>query len=279
MKQFRIALSPIEIEFGSIDRNRSVILDSIRAAVESNADLVCFPEYCITGYDYSKDGESAKLAEQIEGNDFIEKLKKISLSNSIDIVLGVLESSEGKTYNTGLYIGGGDILLKHHKIREAGPITPGEDVNVVNTRFGRIAIIICGDIFTESVLVTLKKIKPDFVFMPMDRCLPELALCGNYRDTCENKNCKKENRIKSCYEKGFISYKDVWDGRAKREYADQVVKYSVPTFIVNGLSSKGHKLACGGALHIDNDGKIINEIPYGKCGIKIIVIKTAAVSR
>ena len=275
MKNFKVALSPIKIEFGNLSRNRNTILKSIRIAAKAKADIICLPEYCITGYNYSKDKKSSDLAEQLKGEKFIEKLRKLSGSSDIDIILGVLERLGDKIYNTGLYISGGRILLKHHKVREAGPITPGNRVNVVNSRFGKIAIIICGDLFTKKVRVMLKEAKPDFVFMPMDRCLHEFALCRNYRNTCEKKNCRKENQINNCYKKGFQRYKDVWTTRVKMEYANEIRKYSATTFIVNGLSSKGHRLACGGALHIDSDGKIVNEIPYGKCGVKIIEIRAA----
>lgn len=263
-----VALAPIEIESGNINKNRRAILSAIDSAVKSGADVVCLPEYCASGYDYGNEAESIGYAEKLAGNAFVAELKKISSANRIDIVIGLLEKLNGRIYNAGLYISCGKLLLKHHKIREGGPVTPGTKVAAVKTRFGRVALIICGDLFTPSVIEELIRLSPDFVFMPMDRCLHWMALCGNYKEACES-GCKAEKK-NICYKRGFRSWKDVWNARAKFEYAAEVKKYGVETFIVNGLSSKGHRLACGGAMHISPDGKIVSEIPYGKSGIAIV---------
>jgi len=263
-----VALASIEIEFGNISKNRRAILSAIGSAIKSGADVVCLPEYCSSGYDYGNESESVGYAEKLAGNAFVAKLRKISSENRIDIVIGSLEKLNGRVYNAGLYISGGKLLLKHHKIREGGPVTPGTEVVAVKTRFGRAAVIICGDLFTPAVIDKLIRLKPDFVFMPMDRCLHWMALCRNYKTACENGCSSDKKRL--CYERGFRSWKDVWTSRSRGEYAAEVKKYGVETFIVNGLSSKGHRLACGGAMHISGNGTILDEIPYGKSGIIIV---------
>ncbi|MCK4935639.1 MAG: carbon-nitrogen hydrolase family protein [Elusimicrobiales bacterium] len=258
----KIALSPILVEYKNFERNKKTILSRIDKALEEGVDIICLPEYCITGYDYSKDKESANLAEVIL-NPFIEKLLSITQESSLNIIIGVLEKEADKTYNSALFISKGKIKLKHRKIQEGGIITRGNEVDVINTEFGRIAIIICGDIFNKFVISELQKKKPDFVFMPMDRNLGEGDFCGNYKEECDRKSCKKEMRLHGCYDKIYNTHEQAWNEKSKLEYCEQAEKISATTVIVNFLANN-HKDACGGALYINFDGKLRAEIPYGK---------------
>jgi hypothetical protein len=267
-----VALAPITIKYADPAANRRTILAAINKAAKAGANIVCLPEYCVSGYSYGRDEKkSVTFAEKFDGNPFISKLHKISKERDIDIAIGMLEKRGDKIHNSALYIANGKTVHVHRKIHEGGPVTPGEKVETFKTRFGRAAIIICGDLFDKKVIGQIKEIKPDFVLMPMDRNLHPLALCATYKEKC-NYECNAEKKA-VCYKKKFRTFKEAWEARHRAEYNAEIKKYGVETFVVNGLSAGGHNLGCGGAMHIGGDGELLAEIPYGKTGVLPVLAK------
>lgn len=268
-------MCPMTVEYSDIELNKKKILFYIKEASNSGAQVICLPEYCTTGYSYDEDNYSASRGVNFLHDSFIETLKEESTNRKIDIIIGLLEKdtvdNEVKYFNSAIYIEDGKILLKHRKIQEGGPITPGQTVNTANTKLGKTSIIICGDLFNDFVLKKLQDLRPDIVLMPMDRCLGNMDFCKHYESSCDSKNIDCDDASTKCYEKGFKTHKEAWNKRSKQEYAEQVTIYKSKTIIVNMMSTD-HKKSCGGALYISSDGKIINEIPYAQSEMKIIDI-------
>ena len=62
-----------------------------------------------------------------------------------------------------------------------------------------------------------------------------------------------------------------------REFKVALAPVKIETWDIAGnkktiLAAGGHKLAFGGAMRIGSDGRILNEIPYGESGVRIISI-------
>ena len=94
MNKFRIALAQINSVVGDLSGNSKKIVDYIDRAVDSDCDMVVFPELAITGY---------PPEDLIFRNSFVkanmEKMNDIVKSRSdIIIVVGFIDSNE-KIYN------------------------------------------------------------------------------------------------------------------------------------------------------------------------------------
>ncbi|MEE3477850.1 MAG: nitrilase-related carbon-nitrogen hydrolase, partial [Methanomethylophilus sp.] len=50
MDSLRLAMACINSRLGDIDRNADTMISCMEKAAESDADLICFPEMCLTGY-------------------------------------------------------------------------------------------------------------------------------------------------------------------------------------------------------------------------------------
>jgi len=81
--------------------------------------------------------------------------------------------SETRHDSANLIDKSGKLLWKHRKINVlpflmTPPYSQGgpEDIGVVETEFGRIAVLICADTFTDAFVERLRVFKPDLMLAP-----------------------------------------------------------------------------------------------------------------
>ena len=91
---------------GDIDWNISMITGSIRKAVDSGCDIICFPEACITGY------STKEIFTISEDSDCIGALSE--LSKDITVVVGGFEKGE-KDFITQYVFSDGRIVGRYRK--------------------------------------------------------------------------------------------------------------------------------------------------------------------
>ncbi|MCX5769163.1 MAG: carbon-nitrogen hydrolase family protein [Candidatus Hydrogenedentes bacterium] len=123
----------------------------MRKAAGEKPDLVCLPEAVDFGWLYQKAREDA-LPIPGQYTDFLSNLAK---ELKIWISAGCLEKAGDKTYNAAVLIDRtGAIVLKHRKINTLPDLTAhlydagtAQDINVVDTEFGRVGVTICADNF------------------------------------------------------------------------------------------------------------------------------------
>ncbi len=135
------------------------------AAEERPYDLVVMPEAALTGYFlegavYGLSQTAAEMAETIGG------LWRERASTEVDITLGFYERSEGAVYNAALYarVGAHETRIEHvHRkmflptygvFDEARFLSRGRRLQAFDTRFGRMAILICEDAW-HAIMPTL----------------------------------------------------------------------------------------------------------------------------
>jgi len=132
-------------------------------AIGYNPDFVVFPEYCFTGFK-EWDFSGAELYDEI-----VERVSEFARENNVYVIFGLLEPYKNCTYNSALLIGrNGEVLLKHRKFQEPMKFCTGNTVKTVKTEFGKVAIIICGDLYNKRILKWIKRKKPDYLFVPME---------------------------------------------------------------------------------------------------------------
>jgi NAD+ synthase (glutamine-hydrolysing) len=164
----RIALAQINPTVGDIKGNTEIIEQLHRKAANQKADLLVFPELCISGY---------PPEDLLLKTGFVEEqkkaLKKIA-ANYPDIrsILGFCEQNENGRFNSAALLAGGEIKQVYNKY-----ILPNYGVFDEKRYFKqggypvffeidgiRFTLTICEDIWQPEKLQTLfKDSKPDFV--------------------------------------------------------------------------------------------------------------------
>jgi len=166
----RVALIPMRVEVGNFEANWEEFRRRFEEAMGHNPDFIVFPEYCLTGFE-EWDFGGAELYGEIVG-----RVSELAREKGVYIVFGLLEPYKNCTYNSALLIGrDGEILLKHRKFQEPYKFCTGNTVKTAKTEFGKVAIIICGDLYNKRIAKWIRKKKPDLLFVPMEYS-PENAL-------------------------------------------------------------------------------------------------------
>ncbi|NJE60278.1 carbon-nitrogen hydrolase family protein [Thermococcus sp. 21S7] len=211
----KVALIPMKVRVNDFEVNWREFERRFSEAMQHGPDFVVFPEYCLTGFD-EWDFSGAELYGEI-----VERVSRLAGEAGVYVVFGLLEPYKNCTYNSALLIGrNGEILLKHRKFQEPMKFCTGNTVKTARTDLGKVAIIICGDLYNKRIAKWIRRKRPDFIFMPMDR--------------------------------------SPWgDFNLAEEVADmgrRVALLGVRTFIVNSF---GHWDSFGGAWFFDSDGKLL----------------------
>ncbi len=142
------------------------------AAAERPYDLIVAPEAALTGYFL----EGAVYERALEVETLAQLLADLwraapgSERAGVDIVLGFYENAGGAFYNSALYLHVGardhQIVHVHRKMflptygvfDEARFLSRGRRLGVFDTRFGRMALLICEDAW-HAIMPTLAAIK------------------------------------------------------------------------------------------------------------------------
>ncbi|ACH40415.1 MULTISPECIES: nitrilase-related carbon-nitrogen hydrolase [Citrifermentans] len=151
---FTVALAQIKPKLGCLDDNLALVEAAIEKGIAAGADLIVFPELALTGY-FLKD-LVPEVALRLDAPQ-IEKLK--TLSKRISIAIGLVEvSSDFRFFNSALYLEEGEIRHVHRKVYlptyglfdEQRYMARGERFRAFDTRFGRVGMLICEDMWHLS---------------------------------------------------------------------------------------------------------------------------------
>ncbi|HXG73391.1 MAG TPA: carbon-nitrogen hydrolase family protein [Candidatus Nitrosotenuis sp.] len=138
--------------------NLKKILNYIKQAADSGAELCAFPEFMMF-YTSSKQSprELAALAETINGN-FVKSIAAAAKKHSIFVVGTMYEKSKlkNKVYDTAFAINkSGKLVSKYRKLhlydalgfRESAKLAPGSKISKpVSTGVGKLGMLICYDL-------------------------------------------------------------------------------------------------------------------------------------
>jgi predicted amidohydrolase len=144
------------------------IENAIREAKDAGADIACFPETAILGW---VNPNAHKRAYSIPGEDS-DRLCRLAEDYSIFLCFGLAEKDGRRLYDSAVLIDSkGNILLKHRKINlltelMSPPYTPGESIDAVETKFGKIGLLICADTHDSKILKRMAALKPDLLLVP-----------------------------------------------------------------------------------------------------------------
>lgn len=154
MCDYTAVLAQIKPKLGCVADNCTLIEECIDRAITSHADLVVFPELALTGY-FLKD-LVPEVACRIS-SPLITKLTE--LSRHISIAIGfVEESADYRFFNSAVYLEDGVIRHLHRKVYlptyglfdEQRYMARGEKIRAFDTKFGRIGMLVCEDMWHLS---------------------------------------------------------------------------------------------------------------------------------
>jgi len=176
MNKIRIAMCQILCLDGDRNGNIARMDVAMDRARDMPVDIVCFPETVFYGW---VNPEAHTRAQPIPGEDS-EILCNLARQGAF-VCAGLEEKDGDKLYDSALLIDGdGRILLKHRKIILLSELmtpryAPGRDVQVAETEFGKIGVLICADTHDQEILERMASLKPDLVLVPYGYAAPEEA--------------------------------------------------------------------------------------------------------
>jgi predicted amidohydrolase len=169
-KTVRLAVCQILVIDGDREGNFRRIDYALDQAEAQGAEIALFPESSILGWE---NPEAHRLATPIPGADS-DRVAALARKHHIMIAIGLDEKDGEKLYDSAILVDkSGKLLWKHRKINVlpelmTPPYSQGkpEDIGTVQTEFGRLAVLICADTFTDAFLDRLKALKPDLMLVP-----------------------------------------------------------------------------------------------------------------
>jgi predicted amidohydrolase len=177
----RIAMCQIVCLDGDRRGNFARIEHAVREARKAGAQVACLPETVIYGW---VNPDAHRRAHPIPGEDSW-RLCDLARENGLHLCVGLEEKDGEQLYDSALLIDdGGRILLKHRKLNllewlMTPPYSPGETIEVTETRFGRVGVLICADTHVETHLHRMAALQPDVVLVPYGYAAQETAWPGH----------------------------------------------------------------------------------------------------
>jgi predicted amidohydrolase len=151
---FTVALAQVKPKLGCVADNLGMIEAAVEQGIGEGAGLILFPELALTGY-FLKD----LVPDVALSLDSPEIRKLVDLSRRISIAVGFVEASaDYRFFNSALYLEDGAIRHLHRKVYlptyglfdEQRYLARGERFRAFDTRFGRMGMLICEDMWHLS---------------------------------------------------------------------------------------------------------------------------------
>jgi len=151
---YTVALAQVKPKLGCVADNLLIIEEAVEKGIREGAGLVLFPELALTGY-FLKD----LVPDVALSLDSPEVRRLMDLSRHISIAFGFVEvSSDYRFFNSSLYLEDGAIRHLHRKVYlptyglfdEQRYLARGERFRAFDSRFGRIGMLICEDMWHLS---------------------------------------------------------------------------------------------------------------------------------
>ncbi|UCE43256.1 MAG: carbon-nitrogen hydrolase family protein [Candidatus Aminicenantes bacterium] len=167
-RTIRVAMCQIFCLDGDRSGNFARIKNALSEAKQADADIACFPETALLGW---VNPEAYERSHPIPGKDS-DYLCRLAAKHRIHLCIGLAEKEEDRLYDSVILIDDkGQILLKHRKMNiltelMTPPYAQGKDVGTVETKFGKIGLLICADTFKTDILKQMTNLKPDLVLVP-----------------------------------------------------------------------------------------------------------------
>ena len=256
-KNFKLAMIQMLVEGGLKEKNISHAEELIKEASDAGGQVVLLPECLDLGW---TNPSSQTEAEPIPEGSSYKRLSRAAIENNIYICAGLSEyvsekkseKKHGKTldkiYNSAVLIDNkGELKLLHRKLNELDIgndfYNLGDRLNVAETEFGVIGLMICADAFAEDQVISrsLCYMGADIILSPSSWAVSDISMYH------------KEN-----------PYGEIW----RKNYSPVSKKYKV---WIAGVSNVGElkdgpwagRKCIGSSLLFNPEGEEVLQGPYG----------------
>lgn len=234
----RFCLIPLLTEIRKPSKNLLHFEQRLKEVSRYQPDIVCLPECAFTGYLYDEE-DFQRFTEHVPGLT-TRRISALAREYGCYICYGVLESASKGVYSSAVLIDkSGEIILLHRKFVEKPPFIIGDVVKTIETDFGRVGILLCGDLFHNEVKAKIDG-SANILLMLMSRSFE-----GSSPDL------------------------ERWLNEERQVYLDEVKKVGMTTLIVNALENVSSAAAFGGAMVVNPNGELLAEAPHGTDNVLI----------
>lgn len=234
---------------GDFKENRRTILALAESALDMGAELIVFPETAATGLADTGEAEhDLMIAENVSGP-LCQEWGAFAKSSKVWFAAGLLERNGCRIYDSYVILDPeGNLALHYRRIdphwhRPADDpqiYSVGEEAKTVMTPFGKLGVLVCGDVWDDGIVARMKALEPDYLLYPFLRA----------RD--QGKEWQAE----------FV------------EYCKRFSMVGVRTLAVNLYEGAGTEDSFGGAWFVDGRGRILSNLPEE--GMGVLLVDTAA---
>ncbi|TXT57883.1 MAG: hypothetical protein BAJATHORv1_10591 [Candidatus Thorarchaeota archaeon] len=235
-----------------ITKNQERMLRLAQDAVNMDAEMVIFPEAAATGLVINgKAGHDYPLTESIPG----PRNKEWAIfaeEFGVYFEAGLLELDEQVIYDSAVLFNPSGELILHHRSNDRGwfgdDFNPsiyqiGSEIPVADTSFGKVAMLICGELWQPEIYNQFKERDVDVLIYPF------------------TKSISSSTDIVSAWVKEFPKYLERW--RSTR----------LPVLASNIYEPDERKPAIGGAWYMDKYGNLRKSSPIRQESILIVDLK------
>jgi predicted amidohydrolase len=153
-----IAVAQYAPVHGEVTHNRISSLARINEAADRGASLVVLPECCLTGLVFRERADLAAIAEPLDGVS-VSAWRRVAAERDIYVVAGFAEVEGSRLYNTAVVVSPEGALAVYHKTHVFGGermlFDLGNQLVCAETRWGRVGLAICYDLWFPEVTRTL----------------------------------------------------------------------------------------------------------------------------
>ena len=256
---FSVGLAQFKPKKAAVEAN----LARIREVVDGHAgitDVMVFPEAALSGY-FLKGGvaEAARTADEVGSG-----LGQAG-SDAPDVVLGFYEKHKRKLYNSVGYFtpgeAGYDPVHVHRKMfiptygvfDEARFVEAGRDVRAFDTRFGRIGMLVCEEMWHSLPTAILALGGAELIIG---------VSASPARDLTPSSEGRPHNLRR-------------WDALAPAT----ALEHGVFVVVSQLVGSEGGKVFPGGSLAVGPDGEVLARGPLLEEGVTVASLESAAIDR
>jgi predicted amidohydrolase len=246
---FALAVSQVSADAAA---NLDTIVKMVHEAADAGADVVLFSETALTGLINNDDpAHDVPLGQPIPGP-VTEVLAAVAQTRNLWLGVGLLERDGAQLYDTAVLLSPTDeIAPKYQRISpgwhghhaDLEVYRHGTKVRAAQTPWGKVAFLICGDLFDDDLVQQVRALELDWLLFPFARCFDD-GTCGQVR----------------------------WDRDELPNYVERVRAVGVTTLLVNYLA--GDDLndggTFGGAWVISGTGEVLAQQRLGQDGLLLV---------
>lgn len=255
--QFKLGMAQINTVLGDMRANLEKHLAHIDQARAEGVDLLCFPELSLTGYSLQDLVERVGAQAQPDHPAF----KPLFLaSRDLDLVVGFVEEDRRhRFYIASAYLSRGQLVHVHRKcylptytlFDEGRHFALGDDPYAFDTRFGRVAVLICEDFWHASLPYLMWADGADILLLV---------------SASPGRGLGISDKLDSAR----------WVERVTQAYASMFTSFVVHT---NRVGFEDGFNFWGGSIVYDPDGEVVTQGPYFEEALTTVTIDTNQLRR